>query len=57
MEKNCMMSSFVICNTQQALFERYQIKKIWVGHMARMGETRVAHKGCVVKPEGNRPLE
>jgi len=28
----------------------------WVGHVARMGEDRVAHGVLVGKPEGKRPL-
>ena len=28
----------------------------WAGHVARMGEGRVVHRGLVGKPEGRRPL-
>ena len=28
----------------------------WVGHVARMGEKRVAYRVLVGKPEGKRPL-
>jgi transcription termination factor 2 len=28
----------------------------WAGHVARMGEERVAHRVLVGKPEGKRPL-
>jgi hypothetical protein len=28
----------------------------WAGHVARMGESRVVHRGLVEKPEGKRPL-
>jgi hypothetical protein len=28
----------------------------WAGHVARMGETRNAHRILVGKPEGKRPL-
>jgi hypothetical protein len=28
----------------------------WAGHVARMGEGRVAYRGLVGKPEGRRPL-
>jgi hypothetical protein len=28
----------------------------WAGHVARMGEDRVVHRGLVGKPEGKRPL-
>jgi hypothetical protein len=29
----------------------------WAGHVARMGERRVAYRALVGKPEGRRPLE
>jgi hypothetical protein len=29
----------------------------WAGHVARMGEVRVAYNILVVRPEGRRPLE
>jgi hypothetical protein len=32
------------------------IVKRWAGHVARMGETRNAHRILVGKPEGKRPL-
>jgi hypothetical protein len=28
----------------------------WAGHVARMGEKRIAYRLLVGKPEGNRPL-
>jgi hypothetical protein len=31
-------------------------RMIWVGHVARMGETRNAHKILMGEPEGKRPL-
>ena len=32
------------------------IRMRWAGHMARMGEERVAYRALVGKPEGKRPL-
>jgi hypothetical protein len=29
----------------------------WAEHVARIGERRIAYRGCVVKPEGTRPLD
>ena len=28
----------------------------WAGHVARVGEMRGAHRSCVGKPDGKRPL-
>ena len=28
----------------------------WAGHLARMGESRIAYRVLVGKPEGRRPL-
>jgi hypothetical protein len=28
----------------------------WTGHIARMGEKRIAYRNLVGKPEGKRPL-
>ena len=35
----------------------YQIKKIWVGHVARMGERRGVYTILVWTPEGRSNLE
>ena len=42
----------LICTAHQILFGRMR----WVGHVARMGETRGVYRVLVGKPEGKRPL-
>ena len=49
------MRSFMICTTHQILFG-WSRRIRWAGHVARIGEMRVAYRVLVGNPEGKRPL-
>jgi hypothetical protein len=36
--------------------KNYKLRRMWAGHVARMGDERNAYRLLVGKPEGKRPL-
>jgi hypothetical protein len=51
------MKTFMILYSSPSIIRMVKARRVrWAGHVARMGEKRIAYRLLVGKPEGRRPL-